>query len=82
VGVGVRAGAPALEAYPIDTAVPNHTRNLFPGVASTFAAHGFRVMIACKPDRPIMRKQLSTAKWCGRRSAKPGRVPVAGVRVW
>jgi hypothetical protein len=28
------AGAPALEAYPVDTDVPGHTRNLFLGVAS------------------------------------------------
>src|SRR6266576_2705556 len=31
------AGAPALEAYPVDTAVPAHTGNLFPGIASAFA---------------------------------------------
>jgi GNAT superfamily N-acetyltransferase len=35
------AGVPALEAYPIDTSVPGHTRNLFPGVASTFTECGF-----------------------------------------
>ncbi len=51
-------GAPALEAYPIDTAVPGHTRNLFPGVASTFAAQGFQVMVTRRPDRPIMRMYL------------------------
>jgi len=51
-------GAPALEAYPIDTSAPNHTRNLFPGIASTFAAHGFEVVAARKPDRPIMRRRL------------------------
>ncbi len=54
------AGAPALEAYPVDTAVPGHTRNLFPGVASLFAEHGFRVVARRKPDRPVMRKELST----------------------
>jgi GNAT superfamily N-acetyltransferase len=43
VGVAAPAGAPALEAYPVDTAVPGHTRNLFLGVASAFARHGFRV---------------------------------------
>ena len=31
VGVAESAGAPALEAYPVDTAVPGHTRNLFLG---------------------------------------------------
>ncbi len=51
-------GAPALEAYPIDTSVPGHARNLFPGVASVFAARGFHVVAAHKPDRPIMRRRL------------------------
>jgi GNAT superfamily N-acetyltransferase len=50
------AGAPALESYPVDTAVPGHTRNLFPGVASVFARHGFRVVARRKPDRPVMRR--------------------------
>jgi GNAT superfamily N-acetyltransferase len=54
-----RAGAPALEAYPVDTAVPGHTRNLFPGVASVFARHGFAVVARRRADRPIMRKDLS-----------------------
>jgi GNAT superfamily N-acetyltransferase len=52
-------GAPALEAYPVDTSVPKHTRNLFPGVASVFAAHGFQVVAARSPDRPIMRRALN-----------------------
>jgi GNAT superfamily N-acetyltransferase len=51
------AGAPALEAYPVDTAVPGHTRNLFRGVASTFAEHGFTVAARPRPDRPIMRRR-------------------------
>jgi GNAT superfamily N-acetyltransferase len=50
-------GAPALEAYPVDTSVPGHTRNLFPGVASVFARHGFRVVARRKPDRPVMRRE-------------------------
>lgn len=54
------AGAPALEAYPVDTTVAGHTGNLFPGVASTFARHGFRVVARRKPDRPVMRKELTT----------------------
>jgi GNAT superfamily N-acetyltransferase len=53
------AGAPALEAYPVDTAVPGHTRNLFPGVASVLARHGFEVIARRKPDRPVMRRYLS-----------------------
>jgi GNAT superfamily N-acetyltransferase len=58
VGTAAAAGAPALEAYPVDTAVPGHTRNLFPGVASAFARHGFEVVARCQPDRPMMRKAL------------------------
>jgi GNAT superfamily N-acetyltransferase len=57
-GVAATAGAPALEAYPVDTAVPGHTRNLFPGVASAFARHGFHVLARRKPDRPVMRRDL------------------------
>ena len=56
--VAAAAGAPALEAYPVDTAVPGHTRNLFPGTASAFARHGFQVVARRKPDRPVMRKGL------------------------
>lgn len=51
-------GAPALEAYPVDTSVPGHTRNIFMGRASTFARHGFDVVLRPKPDRPIMRRAL------------------------
>lgn len=50
------AGAPALEAYPVDTATPGHTGNLFPGIASTFTRHGFVVVARPRPDRPIMRR--------------------------
>jgi GNAT superfamily N-acetyltransferase len=57
--VAAAAGAPALEAYPVDTAVPGHTGNLFPGTASAFARHGFRVVARRKPDRPVMRRVLS-----------------------
>jgi GNAT superfamily N-acetyltransferase len=42
--VAAAAGAPALEAYPVDTAVLGHTGNLFPGVASVSARHGFQVV--------------------------------------
>jgi GNAT superfamily N-acetyltransferase len=41
IPVAESAGAPDLEAYPVDTAVLGHTRNLFPGVASAFTKHGF-----------------------------------------
>jgi GNAT superfamily N-acetyltransferase len=59
IPVAASAGAPALEAYPVDTAVEGHTRNLFPGVAAEFARHGFEVVARRKPDRPIMRRSLS-----------------------
>jgi len=61
VGVAGSAGAPAVEAYPVDTSVPGHTRNLFLGVASVFAEHGFEVVARRQPDRPIMRRFLGTA---------------------
>lgn len=61
IGTAARAGAPALEAYPVDTSVPGHTRNLFPGVASAFDRHGFQVVARHKPDRPVMRKILATS---------------------
>jgi len=62
VGVAAAAGAPALEAYPVDTAVPGHTRNLFLGVASVFAEHGFQVVARRQPDRPVMRKVLTASR--------------------
>ena len=61
VAVAASAGAPALEAYPVDSAVPGHTRNLFLGVASAFARHGFRVVPRRQPDRPVMRKALGAS---------------------
>jgi GNAT superfamily N-acetyltransferase len=60
LAVAAAAGAPALEAYPVDTDVPDHSGNLFPGIASTFARHGFKVVARRKPDRPIMRRPLPT----------------------
>ena len=59
--VAASAGAPALEAYPVDTAAPAATGNLFPGVASVFAGRGFQVVARRKPDRPVMRKALSAS---------------------
>jgi GNAT superfamily N-acetyltransferase len=60
VPAAAAGGAPAVEAYPVDTAVPGHTRNLFPGVAATFAEYGFQVVARHKPDRPVMRRGTST----------------------
>src|SRR5262245_3857804 len=53
-----RAGAPAVEAYPVDTAQRGHTSNLFTGIASTFARAGFEVVACRTPARPIMRRDL------------------------
>jgi GNAT superfamily N-acetyltransferase len=53
-----RAGAPALEAYPVDKAQPKSTSNLFTGVASTFARAGFKTAARRVPPRPIMRHDL------------------------
>ena len=59
IPVAAAAGAPALEAYPVDTQAPGHSRNLFPGTASAFARHGFEVVARRKPDRPMMRRNLT-----------------------
>jgi GNAT superfamily N-acetyltransferase len=53
-----RAGAPALEAYPVDTGPPKSTSNLFTGSASTFAQAGFKTVARRAPSRPIMRHDL------------------------
>jgi hypothetical protein len=39
--------------------VAGHTGDLFPGIASAFAVHGFQVVLRRRPDRPVMRRQLS-----------------------
>jgi GNAT superfamily N-acetyltransferase len=53
-----RAHAPAVEAYPVDTAQPGSTSNIFTGTASTFRRLGFRIVARPKPSRPIMRHDL------------------------
>lgn len=53
-------GAPALEAYPVDTATPGHTGNLFPETVAAFTRHGFQVVARRKPDRPVMRRTLGS----------------------
>jgi GNAT superfamily N-acetyltransferase len=53
-----RANAPALEAYPVDTAQPGSTSNVFTGTASTFRRLGFRAVARRQPSRPIMRHDL------------------------
>jgi hypothetical protein len=50
------AGAPALEAYPLDGALsPSATST---GYASTFTMVGFSEIARRSPERPIMRIQL------------------------
>jgi len=53
-------GAAALEGYPVDLDVPDHTRNTFQGIASTFIGHGFVEVARRKFDRPVMRRNLSS----------------------
>ena len=70
-----RAGAPAIEAYPVDTDVPGCTRNDFTGQAATFARHGFEVVARRKGDRPIMRRRLRTRATAALRRSPPPRAP-------
>ena len=70
------AGAPALEAYPVDTTVPAHTGNLFPGIAAAFARHGpgrqaGPVRGRCPSPRPAPRRagSWSARRACGRSGA-------------
>jgi GNAT superfamily N-acetyltransferase len=56
--VAKRGGAHALEAYPVDTARPDSTSNVFTGTASTFRRAGFRTVARRVPSRPIMRHDL------------------------
>jgi GNAT superfamily N-acetyltransferase len=51
-----RAGAPALEAYPLDADLSPSASGT--GFASTFARAGFRVVARNTPPRPIMRRDL------------------------
>jgi hypothetical protein len=53
-----RAHAPALEAYPVDTAQPGSTTNIFTGTASAFRRLGFKTVARREPSRPIMRHDL------------------------
>jgi GNAT superfamily N-acetyltransferase len=53
-----RAHVPALEAYPVDTARPGSTSNVFTGTASVFKRLGFKTVARREPTRPIMRHDL------------------------
>jgi GNAT superfamily N-acetyltransferase len=58
VKVAADVGAPALEAIPVDKALPKGVSNDFTGVASTFRRLGFEEIARRSPARPIMRRQL------------------------
>jgi GNAT superfamily N-acetyltransferase len=51
-------GAAALEAYPIDTAAPKSSSNIFVGTATAFARAGFREVARRAAARSIMRHDL------------------------
>ena len=51
-----RAGAPALEAYPLDAELTPSTSHT--GYVSTFKRHGFKEIARRVPPRPIMRYEF------------------------
>lgn len=51
-----KAGAPALEAYPLDADLTPSASST--GYASTFARAGFKIIARHTPPRPIMRRDL------------------------
>ena len=53
-----RAGALALEAYPVDSSGRKSTSGMYTGVASTFARAGFKVIARHAPQRPVMRHEF------------------------
>lgn len=55
------SGAPAVEAYPVDTSVPGSTRNVFSGTTDAFEKAGFTIVARRSADRPIMRYYLTTS---------------------
>ena len=55
-----RAGAEALEAYPLDANLTPSTSHT--GYASTFARAGFKIVARHVPPRPIMRYDLTASR--------------------
>ena len=51
-------GAAVVEAYPIDTAAPGSSSNLFTGSADAFRRAGFVKVAERSPARPVMRLDL------------------------
>jgi GNAT superfamily N-acetyltransferase len=67
-----RAHAPGVEAYPVETAHPGATSNLYTGVASAFARAGFRKVAQRAGGRPVMRHDLKGIRGsAGRSMADP-----------
>jgi GNAT superfamily N-acetyltransferase len=58
--VAKRSNAPAVEAYPVDTAMPKSTTNLYTGTASTFRKLGFTTVGTAAYGRVIMRHDLGS----------------------
>lgn len=58
IQVARAAGAATLEAYPVDTEVLGHTRNIFTGSAKIFRQAGFETVSRSSPSRPLMRYDL------------------------
>jgi hypothetical protein len=63
-----RAGAAALEAYPLDAELTPSASGT--GYASTFLRAGFKTVMRRVPPRPIMRHDLKVIK--GRRVLRGG----------
>jgi len=74
VKVAREAGAPALEAYPVDVP-PEASANPYTGRASSFARAGFRTVVEPKPRRPVMRRELSRRGGGSSRRPPPPRGP-------
>jgi len=53
-----RGNAPAVEAYPVESAHPASTSNVFTGTASAFKRAGFKVVAERQASRPVMRHDL------------------------
>jgi GNAT superfamily N-acetyltransferase len=66
--VARRAGAPALEAYPVEADGRKSVSGMYTGKASTFARAGFKVVARKTPHRPIMRYEFRTRRAAPRRT--------------
>jgi GNAT superfamily N-acetyltransferase len=64
-----RAGATALEGYPVAPRGETADAWLYTGVATTFARAGFEEVARRSPTRPVMRMQLGAGR---KRGPRPG----------